>query len=104
VLSLAWSTRGAERALSVEAEGPLRYRAFVLAHPDRLVVDFPGATFAAQARLLPPGGAPVRRVRLGHFGEGTDGVARLVVDLSASTPYRIVPDEAGVTILFGPAR
>lgn len=104
VLSLAWSTRGPERALSVQTDGPLRYRDFVLAHPDRLVVDFPGATFVPRARFLPSGGAPVRRVRVGHYGEGEDGVARLVVDLSAPTPYHIVAGEAGVTILFGAAR
>jgi len=42
----------------------------------------------------------VRRVRLGSYGEGETGVARLVVDLSAPAPYHIVATEAGLTITF----
>jgi len=45
-------------------------------------------------------GGLVRRVRLGRYGEGETGVARLVVDLSAPAPYRIVATEGGLTITF----
>jgi hypothetical protein len=64
------------------------------------VVDFPGASFTAPARPPAVGRGLVRRVRLGSYGEGETGVARLVVDLSSPAPYRIVATEAGLTITF----
>lgn len=100
IVSLAWSDRGGEEVLIVGTDGPVRYRDFALAHPHRLVVDFPGASFTGPARPPAVGGGLVRRVRLGRYGEGETGVARLVVDLSVPAPYAIVATEAGLTISF----
>jgi AMIN domain-containing protein len=104
IVRLAWSDREGAEVLIVGTDGPVRYRDFALAHPHRLVVDFPGASFTAPARPPAVGGGLVRRVRLGSYGEGETGVARLVVDLSSPAPYRIVATEAGLTITFGDKR
>ena len=104
IVRLAWSGREGAEVLVVGTDGPVRYRDFALAHPHRLVVDFPGASFTAPARPPAVGGGLVRRVRLGSYGEGETGVARLVVDLSGPAPYRIVATEAGLTISFGDKR
>jgi AMIN domain-containing protein len=104
IVRLAWSDREGTEVVVVGTDGPVRYRDFALAHPHRLVVDFPGASFTAPARPPAVGRGLVRRVRLGSYGEGETGVARLVVDLSGPAPYRIVATEAGLTISFGDKR
>jgi hypothetical protein len=104
IVRLAWSDREGAEVLIVGTDGPVRYRDFALAHPHRLVVDFPGASFTAPARPPAVGGGLVRRVRLGSYGEGETGVARLVVDLSGPAPYRIVATDAGLTITFDDKR
>src|SRR6185503_3273358 len=44
---------------------------------------------------------PVRRVRLAQFSAASPRVARLVLDLTARSPYRIVDVSDGLKILFG---
>jgi type IV pilus secretin PilQ/predicted competence protein len=44
---------------------------------------------------------PVRKVRLAQFSAASPKVARLVLDLSARSPYRIVEGSDGLKIVFG---
>ncbi len=92
---------GSLLAFTVKADGRLRYRDFLLQNPERLVVDFADVTARTAMRSLEVGETPVRKVRLGQFSAESPKVARLVVDLSARSPYRIIEGADGVRIVFG---
>ena len=94
---------GGQLAFTVKADGRLDYRDFMLAGPDRLVVDFPDVTARATVRQIEIGQDPVRKVRLGQFSAASPKVARLVLDLSQKAPYRIIDGVDGVRIVFGDA-
>ena len=65
------------------------------------MIDFADVTARAPMRSLEVGETPVRKVRLGQFSADSPKVARLVVDLSAKSPYRIIDGADGVRIVFG---
>ena len=90
-------------AFTVKADGRLKYKDFLLPNPERLVVDFSDVTARAPMKALEVGETPVRQVRLGQFSAQSPKVARLVVDLSAKSPYRIIDGADGVRIVFGEA-
>jgi type IV pilus assembly protein PilQ len=92
---------GSLLAFTVKADGRLKYRDFLLQNPERLVIDFADVTARAPMRSLEVGETPVRKVRLGQFSAASPKVARLVVDLSAKSPYRIIDGADGVRIVFG---
>jgi type IV pilus assembly protein PilQ len=87
-------------ALTVRADGALRYQDFFLGNPDRLVLDFSGVT-SRPVKGLEVARAPVRRVRLAQFSTANPKVARLVLDLTERSPYRIVEARDGLKIVFG---
>jgi type IV pilus secretin PilQ/predicted competence protein len=88
-------------SFDVKADGALRYQDFFLGNPDRLVIDFKDVTSRSSVRNLDVNRDPVRKVRLAQFSAASPRVARLVLDLSARTPYRIVDESDGVKIVFG---
>jgi type IV pilus assembly protein PilQ len=88
-------------AFTVKADGRLKYQDFTLPNPDRLVIDFADVTARANVRQIEVGQPPVRRVRLGQFSAASPKVARLVLDLSAKSPYRIIDGADGIRIVFG---
>ena len=88
-------------AFTVKADGRLKYRDFVIPNPDRLVVDFADVSARANVRSIEVGESPVRKVRLGQFSAESPKVARLVLDLTAPAPYRIIDGADGVRIVFG---
>jgi polysaccharide export outer membrane protein len=83
----------------VSGDGPLRYRAFPLSDPDRLVLDFSGAVVPAKPRHVASAQEPILGVRLGQF---TPDVARVVIDLKKKSPYTVRQDSGSVTVVFGP--
>jgi type IV pilus secretin PilQ/predicted competence protein len=92
---------GALPAFIVKADGRLKFQDFTLPGPDRLVVDFAGVTANEDFRRLEVNEGPIERVRLGQFSAASPRVARLVVDLTEKTPYRIVDGGSEVRIVFG---
>ena len=92
---------GSLLAFTVKADGRLKYRDFLLQNPERLVIDFADVTARTAMRSLEVGETPVRKVRLGQFSAESPKVARLVVDLSERSPYRIIDGTDGVRIVFG---
>jgi len=61
------------------------------------VLDFAGARLAVQKTVIPGISAPVRGVRIGQY---RPDVARVVVDLTTVTPYRVARDGDAVVIYF----
>src|SRR3989454_5185983 len=98
VISSVAITQSPERAaVRVEGEGRLDVRTARMHSPDRLVLDFAGARLAVDKTVIPGLAAPVRGVRIGQY---RPDVARVVVDLTAATPYQISRDGEAVVIYF----
>ena len=98
VISSVAITQAPERAsVRVEGQGPLEVHATRVQDPDRLVLDFSDAKLAVHKTVIPGVSAPVRGVRLGQF---RPDVARVVVDLTAASPYQISRDGLSVVVSF----
>src|SRR6267143_1837730 len=98
VISSVAITQAPERAaVRVEGEGRLDVHAGRMQNPDRLVLDFAGARLAVQKTVIPGISAPVRGVRVGQY---RPDVARVVIDLTAATPYLVSRDGEAVVIYF----
>jgi type IV pilus assembly protein PilQ len=101
ILGLTYAEEKGQLAFTVKADGSLRYQDFFLGNPDRLVIDFADVSSRSPVRNLDVNNGPVRKARLAQFSASSPKVARLVLDLSARAPYRIVEGSDGVKILFG---
>jgi type IV pilus assembly protein PilQ len=101
ILSVVQSAERGNLAVTVRADGSLRYQDFFLGNPDRLVVDFKNVVSRSAIRSIEVNQGPVRKVRLAQFSAADPKVARLVLDLSSRAPYRIVDAADGVKIVFG---
>jgi type IV pilus secretin PilQ/predicted competence protein len=101
IVSVQQDEVGGQLAVDVKADGHLKYQDFFLGNPDRLVIDFADVTARSPVRSLEVNQGPVKKVRLGQFSAAAPKVARLVLDLSARTPYRIEDNGDGVRIVFG---
>jgi type IV pilus assembly protein PilQ len=98
VISSVAITQAPQRAsVRVEGEGPLEVHAARVQNPDRVVLDFSGTRLAVHKTVIPGVSDPVRGVRLGQF---RPDVARVVIDLTAASPYRISRDGLAVVVSF----
>ena len=88
-------------AVTVKADGTLRYQDFFLGNPDRLVIDFTDVVSRRQRSVPRSTRTRCARVRLAQFSADSRRWRRLVLDLSARTPYRIVDGADGMKIVFG---
>jgi type IV pilus assembly protein PilQ len=95
ISSVALTQAPRRAAVRVEGEGPLDVHAARMQNPDRLVLDFAGARLAVQKTVIEGVSAPVRGVRIGQF---RPDVARVVIDLTAATPYQLSRDAGAVVI------
>lgn len=101
ILGVAQSHEDGDLAITVTADGALRYQDFFLGNPDRLVVDFKDVTSRVPLKQMDVAQGPVRRVRIAQFSAASPKVARLVLDLSSRAPYRVVEGSDGLKIVFG---
>jgi type IV pilus secretin PilQ/predicted competence protein len=101
ILGVTQDAEMGQVAFTIRADGTLRYQDFFLGNPDRLVVDFVDVVSRAPIRNMEVNQDPVRKVRLAQFSAASPKVARLVLELSARSPYRIVEGSDGVKIVFG---
>jgi type IV pilus assembly protein PilQ len=83
----------------VEAAGKLNYQVLRLTHPERLVLDFEGATVG---RLQKPAAVlePVSGIRAAQF---KPEMARVVIDLQRAAAYQVTPTDSGLAVTFGPS-
>ena len=68
--------------------------------PDRLVIDFPGATPGTALRRLAVNRGAVKGIRASLYST-TPSITRVVVDLISPQWYRIVPDASGFLVTVG---
>ena len=79
--------------------GSFTYHELRLSNPDRLVLDFNSAHMSA-AKKISSSVAPIREVRAGQF---SPQVARVVIDLSAASPYHVKHVDGGIAVEFAAA-
>jgi type IV pilus secretin PilQ/predicted competence protein len=101
ILSVSHDQEKGQLVVTVRGDGRLRYQDFFLGNPDRLVVDFSEVTSRAALRSLEINREPVRKIRMAQFSASSPKIARLVLDLSARAPYRMVEAADGLKIVFG---
>jgi len=101
IVSVLPAQQNGELAVTIRADGRLRYQDFFLGNPDRLVLDFQGVVSPAAFRPIDVNQGPLRRVRLAQFSATSPKIARLALDLSSRAAYRIVEASDGVKIVFG---
>jgi len=97
ISSVAITQEPQRAAIRVEGAGRLDVHASRMQNPERLVLDFSGARLGVQKTAIPGVSAPVRGVRIGQF---RPDVARVVVDLTAETPFQISHENGAVVVYF----
>jgi type IV pilus secretin PilQ/predicted competence protein len=100
ILGVDHSEEDGQLAVTIRADGHVRYQDFYLGNPDRLVVDLRDVS-SGPGKVMEVGSEPVRRMRLAQFSAGSPKVARLVLELSRRAPYRLVEATDGLKIVFG---
>ena len=86
-----------QASVRVQGDGPLEVRVARMQDPERLVLDFAATRLSVRQTVIPGLSEPVRGVRLGQF---RPDVARVVIDLTAKTPYEILREGSAVVIAF----
>ena len=99
VRSIDASTAGGNVEVSIRGDGELRYKAFRLENPSRLVLDLDGVRNAAKRSSVTVDDDIVKGVRVAQF---QPTIARVVVDLKGRTEYDIVTAGDEIRVAFGP--
>jgi uncharacterized protein YwbE len=86
--------------LQIQTSAPVNPQAQIIADPERLVIDIPGAIPGFGLRTLTVNRNEVKRVRVGLFSTDPP-VTRIVLDLNAPEWYRITPAASGFTVSLG---
>jgi type IV pilus assembly protein PilQ len=82
----------------IAGDGALKYKAFRLENPSRLVIDLEGVRNSVAKNSISVDDAVVQRVRVAQF---QPTVARVVIDLAQKTQYDIAADGAELRVSFG---
>lgn len=97
VKSIGASTNDGNVEVRIAGDGALKYKAFRLEGPSRLVIDIEGVKNAATRNNVTVDDAVVKRVRVAQFNPN---VARVVVDLARKTQYDILSDGDALRVVF----
>ncbi len=100
VRNISASTAEGHVEVRIAADGQLKYKAFRLESPSRLVIDLDGVKNASPKNNVAVGNDIVQRVRIAQF---QPTVARVVVDLAQKTDYDIAVVGDELRVAFGPA-
>lgn len=82
----------------IAADGALKYKAFRLENPSRLVIDLDGVKNSVAKNAITVDDDLVQRVRVAQF---QPTVARVVIDLAQKSQYDIIEDGAALRVAFG---
>lgn len=98
VKSIGATTDGGNVEVRIAGDGQLRYKAFRLENPSRLVIDLEGVKNAAAKSSVAVDDDVVKRVRVAQFNPK---VARVVVDIAQKSEYDIAAVGDQLRIAFG---
>ncbi|HEV3484448.1 MAG TPA: AMIN domain-containing protein, partial [Vicinamibacterales bacterium] len=94
------TTAGGAVEVRIAADGVLKYKAFRLENPSRLVIDLDGVKNAASKNAVTVDDDVVKRVRVAQF-QAAPPVARVVIDLARKAEYTIHEDGDALRVAFG---
>lgn len=95
-------TEGGAVEVVISADGALKYNAFRLENPSRLVIDLDGVKNAVPKSSLTVADSTVKGVRVAQF-KSAPPVARVVIDLAQKTDFDIAADGDRLRVTFGRA-
>ncbi len=98
VRGISASTTDGHVEVRIAGDGQLKYKAFRLESPSRLVIDLEGVKNAAPKNSVAVADEVVKRIRIAQF---QPTVARVVVDLAHKTDYDVVAVGDEVRVAFG---
>jgi type IV pilus assembly protein PilQ len=98
VRGISASTADGHVEVRIAGDGQLKYKAFRLESPSRLVIDLEGVKNAAPKNSVTVADEVVQRVRIAQF---QPEVARVVIDLAHRTEYDVVAVGDEVRVAFG---
>jgi type IV pilus secretin PilQ/predicted competence protein len=100
VKSIGAQSANGDVEVRIAADGTLKYKAFRLENPSRLVIDLDGVKNSATKNSITVDDDVVQRVRVAQF---QPTVARVVIDLAQKSQYDIIEDGASLRVAFGGA-
>src|SRR5690242_4550536 len=89
--------------LEIVLSHPITPQAQLLANPDRLAIDFPGAVAAANLSLPSIHTGQIKAVRVGLFSPNPP-MTRVVIDLSSPQSFQVLPSGTRVLVRVGGAQ
>lgn len=98
VRDIAARTAGGAVEVRISADGALKYKAFRLESPSRLVIDLDGVKNGVTRGAVTVDDDVVKRVRVAQF---QPTVARVVIDLAQKSEYTISEDGDELRVAFG---
>jgi type IV pilus assembly protein PilQ len=97
VKSIGARTTDGQVEVRIAADGELKYKAFRLENPSRLVIDLDGVKSSVAKNNVAVNDDVVKRVRVAQF---QPTVARVVVDLAHEAEYEILATGDALRVLF----
>src|SRR5271154_6552380 len=98
------AVRGSGPAMEVEIQtsgAPVAPDTQTITGPDRIIVDFPGATPAAELHALQVNRGPLKSVRAGLFFNNPP-ITRVVLDLMEPHAYHVSTTQNAIVVKLGP--
>lgn len=86
--------------VTLQGDGPFRYRSFELEDLGRFVVDLVGVTATPPSFAVPSETGPIERVRAAQFRAEPEPITRVVVDLRSPAAPVLEPQPDGLEIFF----
>jgi AMIN domain len=94
---------GAAIEVEIQASGTVVPQSQMIAGPDRIIVDFPGALPAAELRNMQVNRGALKAIRAGLFASNPP-VTRVVLDLAEPQAYQIFSVRNMVMLKVGPVK
>jgi AMIN domain len=94
---------GSAIEVEIQASGTVAPQSQMIAGPDRIIVDFPGALPAAELRTVNVNRGALKAIRAGLFSANPP-VTRVVLDLSEPQAYQIFSVRNMVMLKVGPVK
>src|SRR5882757_236847 len=95
--------QGSAIEVEIQASGTVSPQSQMIAGPDRIIVDFPGALPAAELRTVKVNRGALRTIRAGLFSTNPP-VTRVVLDLAEPQSYQIFSVRNVVMLKVGPVK